>query len=133
MEIMLTTWADGSLAPKANSLYTPINRILNEKLGSYGEGLQDWLLMFIILGEKSLGHDGPERVLFKKKDKAIDLRLHLDHKAFKIGSDDERRALMIATILRAVDLIGDKKIPDFDFPHFKSDIHSVFKEEGWIA
>ena len=130
---MLTTWADGSLAPKANSLYTPINRILNERLGNYGEGLQDWLLMFIILHEKSLGHDGPERVLFKKKDKSIDLRLHLDHKAFKIGSDDERRALMIATILRSVDLIGDKKIPDFDFPRFQSDVHRVFKEEGWIA
>ena len=66
MEVMLTTWADGSLAPKANSLYTPINRILNERLGNYGEGLQDWLLMFIILHKKSLGHDGPERVLFKK-------------------------------------------------------------------
>ena len=133
MDVFFTSVADGSLGSKANAIYYPMGLLLKERLGNYGDGLGQWFLMFVILGPKSSGHDAPERVLWKKKARELDMRLRVDFEAFKRGSEAERRALLVACMRRSLDLMERKKIADLDTATLKADFERIVAEEGWEA
>lgn len=133
MEVFFTGYCEGSLGKKANAIYHPINEVLSKNIGDYGEGLNLWFLMFVIVSSKIPGHDATERIMYKKKNRSTDMRLNVDYESFKAGSEAERKDLLIRSMLRSVELIGEKKIPNFDFALFKSDVTSIANEQGWIA
>ncbi len=93
----------------------PMKRTLNERLGhkNYGPGLNKWFLLFGMLPSSFDGHDAPERVLFKKKDKSFDLRLHISNEAFWKADQAGREALVVECMMRSLDLIEAKKMALF--------------------
>jgi hypothetical protein len=133
MNVFFTTVASGSLGTKADRIYFPINQILNTRLEDkrYGDGLPQWFLLFSILSPQAPGHDAPERVLWKKTKRELDMRLTVDCEAFKRGDEQERRNLLVACMRRSLDLMEGKKIPDFDVKALKRDFEQIVVEEGW--
>lgn len=133
MDVFFTSSSTGSLGQKAEDIYFPMEKVLNERLADkdYGSGLSSWFLLFVIFSPDTPGHDAPERVLYKKKSKDLDMRLNVDFAAFKAGDTEARRALLYACMLRSLDLMAEKKIPDFDAPALKSDVEAIAAAEGW--
>lgn len=135
MDIFLTSVAHGKLGRQLNDIYMPMNRILSERLGQkdYGPGLKKWFLLFGMLPADFDGHDFLERIRFEKKNKAFDLRLHLSNEAFRQADEAGRKVLVVECIMRSLDLIEAKKIPDFDIQALKSDVALIARQEGWIG
>lgn len=135
MNIFFTSVAHGKLGRLLNEIYMPMNRVLTQRLGpkDYGPGLVKWFLLFIMLPAGLPGHDGPERVRFEKKNKAFDLRLHLSNEAFWKADEAGRKALVVECMMRSLDLIEVKKLPDFDIHSLKADVAAIAREEGWIV
>lgn len=131
MDVFFTSYAEGSLGKKANGIYYPMAQLLKDRLSDYGPGLSQWFLMYVILGPKSQGHDAPERVLYKKKSNELDMRLNVDFDAFKAGDEHMRRKLLYDCMLRSLDLMAEKKIPDFDTDALKADFLIIAAKEGW--
>lgn len=126
MDVFFTSTGQGSLGSKSMKIYYPMNETLSERLGDYGDGLSQWFLMFMILDRES-----PERIMWKKKSKELDLRLNVDFEAFNRGSTDVRRTLLVQTMRRSLDIIADKKIADFDIDALKADFEEIVSSEGW--
>ncbi len=79
------------------------------------------------------GHDAPERVRYEKGKKVFELRLHLSNEAFRQADEAGRRALVVECMMRSLDLIEAKKLPDFDIKSLKADVAAIVHEEGWIV
>lgn len=135
MNIFFTSVSHGKLGRMLNEIYMPMNRVLTQRLGAtdYGSGLVEWFLLFGMLPAGFDGHDAPERVLYKKKDRAFDLRLHISNEAFLQANEAGRRALVAECMMRSLDLIEAKKVPDFDIGALKADVAAIAREEGWIV
>lgn len=135
MNIFFTSVSHGKLGRQLNEIYMPMNRTLSQQLGGrdYGPGLAKWFLLFIMLPPDVPGHDDPERIRFEKKNKAFDLRLHLSNDAFRTADEAGRKALVTACMMRSLDLIAAKNIPDFDIQALKADVAAIADQEGWTA
>ena len=135
MEVFFTSYSHGKLGRQLNELYMPINRRLSELLDDkdYGSGLTSWFLMFIMVPADVPGANDSERVLYKKKDKTGDLRLHLSNEDFRAADETGRRALVVACIMRSLDLLAKKKIPDFNIAALTADVQAIAEAEGWVA
>lgn len=121
------------MGDKASAIYYPMDQKLKARLQDkhYGSGLSQWFLMFVINSPNVPGHDAPERVMYKKKSKELDMRLNVDFAAFKAGDEGTRRKLLYECMLRSLDLMAAKKIPDFDAAALKADFERIAAEEGW--
>ncbi|CAM3315674.1 Immunity protein 44 [Paracoccus aminovorans] len=135
MDIFFTSVGHGKLGRQLNEIYMPMNRVLKDRLGErdYGPGLKKWFLLFGMLPADFDGHDAPERVQFKRKEKVFDLRLHLSNEAFRQADEAGRKALVVDCMLRSLDLIEAKKIPDFDIQALKADVEAIARAEGWVT
>lgn len=135
MNIFFTCDAHGKLGRLLNEIYRPMNRVLTQRLGpkDYGPGLVKWFLLFIMLPPAFGGPDSPERVRYEKRSKATDLRLHVSNEAFRQADEAGRRALVVECMMRSLDLIEAKKLPDFDIQSLKADVAAIAREEGWIV
>lgn len=133
MDIFFTSVAHGKLGRQLNEIYMLMNRVLKERLGrkNYGPGLKKWFLLFGMLPADFDGHDSPERIRFEKKSRVFDLRLHLPNEAFRQADEAGRKALVVQCIMRSLDLIEAKKIPDFDIQALKVDVAAIARQEGW--
>ena len=133
MDIFFTCVSHGKLGRQLNEIYKPMNRVLKDRWGSrdYGRGLMNWFLLFIMVPAGLPGHDDPERVRFEKKSKAVDLRLHISNEAFHQADEAGRRVLVVECIMRSLNLIEAKKVPDFDILSLKADVTVLVREEGW--
>ena len=131
MNVFFTCVGQGSLGSKADKIYYPIQQVLKSRLGDYGDGLSQWFLLFSILGPGVPGHDAPERVLWKKKTRDLDMRLVVDFDMFKRGSEAERRNMLIACMRRSLELIEAKNIPNFNILALKNDFEQIVADEGW--
>ncbi|MFO1138661.1 MAG: hypothetical protein U1E41_06280 [Paracoccus sp. (in: a-proteobacteria)] len=133
MDIFFTSFSQGKLGDEAAVLFTQMNRVLSDRLGArdYGPGLTSWFLMFILVPPDFPGASDPERALYKKKDRAFDLRLHVPFQLFRAADRDGRRALLYACIRRGLDMIAARKLPDFDAAALIADVEGIALSEGW--
>lgn len=133
MNICFTSVSHGKRGRQLNDIYMPMNRTLGQRRADrdYGPGLEKWFLLFIMLPPDVPGHDDPERIRFEKRNKAFDLRLHLSNDAFRKAAEAGRKALVAACMMRSLDLIAARNIPDFDIQALKADVAAVAAQEGW--
>ena len=96
MDVFFTSFAEGSMGDKASEIYYPMDQKLNQELSNkdYGSGLSQWFLMFVITSSRVPGHDAPERVMYKKKPKELDMRLKVDFDSFNEGDEAVRKKLL---------------------------------------
>lgn len=135
MNVFFTNTATGSFGNKASAIYMPMEALIKAEIcdKDYGVGLREWFLMFVLLSPNTPGHNAPERVMYKKNTKDLDQRLNVDFEAFKAGSTEVRQQLLYTCMLRSLDLMAEKKIPDFDAAALKVDVEAIAVNEGWFA
>ena len=132
MKIFFTSEASGSYGEKANIIYSHMSKILSKRLESedYGSGLSEWFLIFIIMGGKlDLGYK--ERTKYSKKNQEIDFRLRIDFDSFKKGNTKQRTYLLYECMKRSLDIMEEKKIPNFNISRLKVDFETISEEQGW--
>lgn len=135
MDIFFTSVSHGKLGRLLNEIYMPLNRVLTQRLGpkDYGPGVIKWFLMFGMLPAGFDGYDAPERARYEKRNKVFELRLHLSNEAFRRADEAGRKVLVVDCMMRSLDLIEAKKLPDFDIKSLKADVAAIAREEGWIV
>lgn len=135
MQIFFTGYSHGDLGDDLDRIFMAMDKSLNRQLGdkSYGPGLLSWFLQFIMVPDGDPAADDPERILLKKKLKAFDLRLHLDHEAFRRADPPARVALVYAGVRRALDLMTAEEITNFDTPALIADVEALARAEGWAV
>lgn len=135
MDIFFTSFTEGKVGNHIARIYMPMNTLLKERLAGrdYGAGLKLWFLMFVIVSPGFPGADDKERVLYRKKDQSSDLRLFIDHAAYKAADTEGRQHLIYDCIMRSLALIADKNIPDFDVATLTSDVQAIAIEQGWAS
>ena len=135
MDIFFTSVSHGKLGRLLNETYMPMNRVLSQRLGTkdYGPSVVKWFLLFGMLPAGFDGHDASERVRYEKRSKVFELRLHLSNEAFRRADEAGRKALVVDCMMRSLDLIEAKKLPDFDIRSLKADVAAIARAEGWIV
>lgn len=112
-----------------------MGRLLNERLADrdYGSGLEEsgWFLLFVFAADDFPGA-GTERMLYKRASRDLDLRLRVDHEAWRTADADERHRLLYDVARRSFDIMRKKKIPDLDVDRFESDVEEIAHEQGWV-
>lgn len=133
MDIFFTSFTEGKVGNDIARIYMPMNTLLKQRLQDrdYGPGLRMWFLLFVIVSPGFPGADDKERVLYKKKDRSVDLRLFIDYAAYQAANAQGRQRLVCDCVLRSLVLIADKNIPDFDIAALSADIRAIAAEQGW--
>lgn len=131
MNVFFTSVAHGKLGRELVETYRTLNHLLSERLAQkdYGEGAKKWFLLFGMLPKPFLTKETTEIIRFSKKSKTFDHRLTLSNDAFHKADSAGRKALVIETIMRSLDLMEKKNIPDFDAKALKADVEAILAEE----
>jgi hypothetical protein len=104
------------------------NRSFAER--DFGEGLVE--LAYIAIIRKIDSPDYGEVKKYSKRDRSAEFRLKIPHEIFLRANDHERTRLVAASVLRAVGLLRDLKIKNFDHPTFDAEFTAFSRRMGWI-
>lgn len=124
-------WADFSRTLSAATNH--IENVVNERLAgkTYGNGVKEWAFIAILL-PPDIRDQYPERFKYHKSDKSVEFRLHLDWEAFKTGDEAAHRRLVSKALLRSLDLLDEKRVPDFDHRKLREDFSQIAKAQQWL-
>lgn len=67
----------------------------------------------------------PERGLFQRKQKSVDIRLRIDYKSFKRGPEEKRREMYKEHVIQSMETLRKKVSKQYDFNGL---IHDVKKD-----
>lgn len=127
-------FGEGKDAPR---FYMQMNNVLDERLAEhdYGSGLTCWFLLFVFHRDEPDYPGGRERMLYKRKESELDLRLFADHEAWrrarKEKDEDEQYRLLYDVARRSFDIMRAKKISNFNVDAFERDVEAIAVEHGW--
>lgn len=109
-----------------------IEAVFNLKFAekSFGPGLIKLAYIGILRAIDSPDFDEVKK--YKKRDQTAEFRLKIPHEVFLHASDPERIELVVASVLRAVKLLSELKIQDFDCGALEAEVTTLFRENGWL-
>lgn len=110
-----------------------IEQEVNKNLASkdYGSGVKEWAFISIILPPE-IKDQYPERFKYHKSDKSVEFRLRIDLETFKSGNEADHQRLICQALLRSLDILDQKKVPDFDHRKLREDFLEIAKAHGWL-
>lgn len=95
----------------------------------YGSGLVE--LAFIpMVTPPGIGYPN-ERKLFRRRERQLECRLKLDYPDFASGSPSRQRQLVVAGILRCLEIARSKRIPEFETDRLITEFRRFATEQGW--
>lgn len=127
-------FGEGKDAPR---FYARMSDVFGERLAGrdYGGGLTCWFLLFVFQRDEPDSPRGKERMLYKRKENELDLRLFADHEAWRRAreeqDEDEQYRLLYDVAQRSFDIMRRKKITDFDVDALERDVEAIAIEQGW--
>ncbi len=112
-----------SYRPVRSEVETALNNSLGER--NYGDVLDEIGIIPMILGPR-FSEGRKERRLIKRADKTADYRLFIDYRAWTVGSQDDRKGLLLKNVLACVEHINQKLKGRFDGERLRQDILRLF-------
>ncbi len=97
----------------------------------YGSGLKGWYEIPMITPWRD-DKNYPEVKKYSKRNKEVEFRLRINHRAFKRADALGKRKLICKSLLRSIKLMSKMNIPDFDHARFSSDVTAFFEKHGWL-
>jgi len=88
--------------------------VINEKLVSINfqiDGVDEWAVIAMVLEDNPILSEYKEIQRFHRKGKVLEYRLRIDYQAFLNSDDLGKVQLFFDMLLRSVDLMATKKIP----------------------
>ena len=133
MKIWLSSEMESDVADDCRVLRNEIEKKINEnfqKKSIFSLGVDKLALIFIILGPNS-GLDYSEIKKYRKKKKEVEFRLKVDHSTFLNSNLEAKRKMLLQTLLRAVRLIPDLNVENFDVEIFEDAVKDVANKMKW--
>jgi len=134
MVLWMSSEADKDVGRSYRSARNKIEKAVNKWLetANYGTTVKEWVLIGIVTAEEYPGFGEVNR--FTKKSGVAEFRLRIDHAAFKKAANDmnARCKLICKSLIRSLDLLAKKKIPDFDHKSLMADFREFAKKKGWL-
>ncbi|MFV0373939.1 hypothetical protein [Microbacterium sp.] len=121
----------------APAFYMRMDKILNDGLADedYGDGIDLWFLMFVFQRENAPEERGRERTLYKRQKRELDLRLFVDHEAWRRARREkdpaEQYRILYDVAVRSFDIMRTKRIPHLDVDAFENDVDAIAAAHGW--
>lgn len=108
-----------------------IESAMNSVLSSfdYGDGLKKVRLIGIVRET-----DDPtycETNKYRKKERVFDSRLKISHAEFKAATAIGKRKLIVGIVLRAIEELRRRRIPNIDFAKLAGDVRELAAVKGW--
>jgi hypothetical protein len=97
----------------------------------YGPAVGCWYLIAIIM-PGDLSATFPETQKYRRRQKDIEFRLFLDHKAFRKATPIKRRRLLCELLLRSVTTAEGMAIRGLDSVQLRRDIIAAGTERRWL-
>ena len=131
-------WMSGEIQSDVDDAYSEVRKEIETKLNTafaskdFGTGLVKWYFIAMIFGEHGPA-DYKEISRYSKRDRTCEFRLIIDHESFRAGGRTARAALVCGALLRSLDLLSEKKVPDIDLPALRAVVIEVANRNGWLT
>ncbi len=102
----------------------------NINLNTYGAGIAS--IIYIPIGLPACDEFHQEKMVYKNRNKKMDIRLKLDYQKLKNATDQEFLQMVADLFLFSIDRFKRHRVKNFDIPAFKEDVQKVFRERNWI-
>jgi hypothetical protein len=134
MELWMSAeaWGDAatSLMKASGHIESIVNRALADK--SYGEGVRQWAFITILLPPE-MHEDYPEHFKYHRSGKSVEFRLRIDLETFRAADKSGQKRLICEALLRSLDMLDRKKIPDFDHRKLRAAFVEIARRHHWLA
>ena len=126
MRFFISGELDQAVAEEWRSVALDLERTLNGSLQDrdYGPAIKKIALISVIMGP-GWSLEIPDRRLFQRKQAAADYRTRIDFEAFRSGSLEKRRRLIVENLINAVADLSRKAGREFDGQRLVGDILRV--------
>ncbi|HZF50553.1 MAG TPA: Imm44 family immunity protein [Polyangiaceae bacterium] len=131
----MTLWMSGEIqldiADQHRSARKDVESSINTVLGSssYGEGINKWYLIPIILEENIPGFGEVNK--YRKDERSFESRLKVSHSEFKATDAVGQRRLIMNALLRSVAEMKRLAVSSIDYAKLESDLHKLAAAKGW--
>ena len=134
MELWMSAEAWGDAATNLMKASGQIEKVVNKALTdeSYGRGVRQWAFIAILLPSE-MHEDYPERFKYHKTDKSLEFRLRIDLEAFQAADKSGQKRLICEALLRSLDILDRKKVPDFDHRKLRAAFVQIATRHRWLA
>lgn len=106
-----------------------VEHAVNEGLGTnYGAGFTGWVLIAIIMEHAHPDYGEIKR--YRKKD-GFELRLKIDHAAFKSASATEQQKLIASIVRRSITEMRTLAAKNVDYDRLQADVSATLESRGW--
>lgn len=113
----------------SNDVEAAVNAVLG--LSSYGEGLEEWAVLSIILTDEFLpGYKEINK--YRKKERSFESRLRIPHAEFKAADAVGQRRLIIGILFRSIAEMKRRAVRGIDYAKLESDLRELAVAKGWI-
>ncbi len=132
MQIWTSSDAMLDIDDPLNSARKDVERELNVSVGceDYGSGVSKWAVIYIVMDKDDPAY--PEVRRYNNHTGVVELRLKVDHHAFKESNSLAHRKLLAVAMLRSIDLSEGLKLGDFDTGRFRKDVVQGLKKNEWV-
>jgi hypothetical protein len=109
-----------------------VDTLVNETVKGvdYGDGLEEWALIFIIRAEDHSDYDEVKK--YRKKTREFEFRLKIPHGAFKIADATGQRRLIAESVRRSIAEMDKLRASNVDIERLRKDVVAALVAKGWL-
>lgn len=129
-------WMTEEIQADVDDAFTEIRKEIEHttnawlKLEDYGEGIEKWTFISIVLPKNDRFLDEVQR--YTKRTRIAEFRLYVSHESFKKGDKPKQLKLVCQALVRSLKLMADMKIPSFDQKRLLADFERHAINNGWL-
>lgn len=133
--VIQSNWMSGEIqldiADQHRAARKEIESAVNAVLGSsnYGEGLNKWYFISIILEEVPPGFDEINK--YRRKERSFESRLNISYVQFRATDAVGQRKLIIDALFRSIVEMKRLAIHGIDYAKLESDLRELAAAKGW--
>jgi hypothetical protein len=128
-------WMSGEVQDEVDDKYATARRLIEKSFNdfflgkTFGAGLSHLAYLAIILKFESVDYSEVKK--YRKKKSSVEFRLKISYEECLSAGPQEMISLVATSVRRAIGLLEDMNIPDFDCTAFNAEYLALAKSEGW--
>jgi hypothetical protein len=122
MRLWMSVEADSDVADTYRVARAAVEKAVNNLLqeNDYGGSLLEWTVIPIITSQYRAAY--PEVATLSKKQREAEFRLHISHASFKDGTDQTRRSLLFAALIKSIEMMPSIGVRQLDVERLLIDV-----------
>jgi hypothetical protein len=122
MRLWMSVEADSDVADAYRAARAAVEKAVNNLLqeNDYGGSLVEWTVIPIITRRYRAAY--PEVATLSTKQREAEFRLHVSHANFKDGTDQTRRSLLFAALIKSIEMMPSIGVRELDVERLLMDV-----------